>query len=73
MKTIGVLILGVAFIISPLWCQQEKTNQEAYTGTAVGTGGPAGGKSIGFNFRVNRYTTDEQVDQLATLLQEKGP
>ena len=39
MKTIGVLILGVAFIISPLWCQQEKTNQEAYTGTAVGTGG----------------------------------
>ena len=73
MKKIGMLILAVAFVISPLWCQQEKMNQEAYTGTAIGTGGPVGGKSIGFDFRVNRYTTDEEVDQLAALLQEKGP
>ena len=73
MKKIGMLILGVAFAISPLWCQRETTSQETYTGRAIGSGGPAGGKSIGFDFRVNRYTTDEEVDQLATLLKEKGP
>src|SRR5579864_4697354 len=73
MKKIGMLILGVAFIISPLLCQEEQTKQEAYTGTAIGTGGPAAAKAIGFNLRVSRYTSDEEVDQLAALLKEKGP
>jgi len=72
-KRIGMLILGVAFIISPVLCQEEKTKPEAYSGTAVGTGGGVGAKSTGFDFLVNRYTSDEEVDQLATLLKEKGP
>jgi hypothetical protein len=72
MKRIALLTLGVAFIISPLLCQEGQTNQDAYSGVAVGTGGNVGGKSIGFDFRVTRYTTDEEVDQLATLLKEKG-
>jgi len=38
----------------------------------MGTGGSVGAKSIGFDFRVNRYTTDEEVSQLAELLKEKG-
>ena len=73
MKRIALLILGVAFIITPLLCQEGQTKQDAYSGVAIGTGGSAGGKSIGFDFRVTRYTTDEEVDQLATLLKEKGP
>jgi hypothetical protein len=73
MKKIAMLILGVAVIISPLLCQEGQMKQEAYTGTAIGTGGPASAKSTGFDFRVDRYTTDEEVDQLATLLKEKGP
>jgi len=72
-KRIGMLILGVALIISPVLCQEEKTKPEAYSGTAVGTGGGVGAKSTGFDFLVNRYTSDEEVDQLATLLKEKGP
>lgn len=32
-----------------------------------------GGKSMHFDFWVSRYTTDEEVDQLAALLKEKGP
>ncbi|HUJ93799.1 MAG TPA: hypothetical protein VLW84_00930 [Terriglobales bacterium] len=71
MKKIAVLILGVAFITSPLLCQEAK--QETYSGTAIGTGGAVGGKSIGFVLRINRYTSDEEVDQLAALLREKGP
>jgi hypothetical protein len=47
--------------------------QEAYSGTTIRTGGPAAAKSIGFDFRVNRYITDEEFNQLATLLKEKGP
>lgn len=72
MKKSALLILGVAFIVSPLLCQQEQTKQEAYSGTALGTGGAVGAKSIGFDFRVNRYTSDEEVDRLGTLLKEKG-
>jgi hypothetical protein len=72
-KSTAMLILGVAIIISPLFCQEGKMKQEAYTGTAIGTGGAASAKSIGFDFRIDRYTSDEDVDQLATLLKEKGP
>lgn len=68
-----MLILGVAFIVSPLSCQEEQMKPEAYSGTALGTGGTASAKSIGFNVRVNHYTSDEELDQLATLLKEKGP
>ena len=73
MKKIALLILGVAFSISLLLCQEGQMKQEAYTGTAIGTGGPASARSTGFNLRVNRYTSDEEVDQLAALLKEKGP
>ena len=52
---------------------KKETKQEGYSGTAIGTGGAVGAKSIGFDFRVNRDTSDEEVDQLATLLKEKGP
>jgi hypothetical protein len=72
-KKTAMLILGVAIVISPLLCQEGQTKPEAFSGTAIGTGGPAGAKSIGFDFRVDRYTSDEEVDQLATLLKEKGP
>lgn len=56
MKRIAMLILGVAFLVSPLLCLEAQMKQEAYSGTAIGTGGPASAKSIGFDFRVNRYT-----------------
>ena len=64
---------GSGFYHFALGGPRQKTTQEAYSGTAIGTGGSAGGKSIGFDLRITRYTTDEEVDQLAKLLQEKGP
>jgi hypothetical protein len=51
---------------------QDKATQERYSGVAIGTGGGLGGKSINFNINVNRYTTDDEVQQLAALLKEKG-
>jgi hypothetical protein len=72
-KKVTMLILGVAFIGLPLLCQEAQMKPEAYSGTAIGTGGAASGKSTGFNVRVSQYTTDDEVDQLAVLLKEKGP
>jgi hypothetical protein len=51
---------------------QEKIAPEAYTGVAIGTGGSLGGKSIGFDFRITSYTTDEEVQTFAQLLKDKG-
>jgi hypothetical protein len=51
---------------------QDKTSPEAFSGTAIGTGGSVGGKSIQFDFRVTRYTTDEEVGNFALLLKDKG-
>jgi hypothetical protein len=52
---------------------QEEKKPEAYSAVAMGTGGSVGGKSIQFDFRINRYTTDEEVNKFAALLKEKGP
>ena len=73
MKKIGMLILGVAFAISPLWCQRETTSQEAYTGRAIGSGGPPVESRLALISGLTATPQDEEVDQLATLLKEKGP
>jgi hypothetical protein len=51
---------------------QEKTSPEAYSGIAMGTGGSVGGKSIQFDFRINEYTTEDEVQKFAELVKEKG-
>jgi hypothetical protein len=51
---------------------QEKTPPEAYTGVAMGTGGGVGGKTIQFDFRITQYTTDQEVQDFAQLVKDKG-
>lgn len=51
---------------------QDKTSPEAYSGVAIGTGGSMGGKTVQFDFRINEYTTDEEVQEFAQLVKEKG-
>jgi hypothetical protein len=46
---------------------------EAYTGVAIGTGGTFGGRSVSFDFRITSYTTDQEVQNFAQLVKEKGP
>jgi hypothetical protein len=58
-------ILFVAFA-------QEANSPEAYSGVAVGTGGSVGGKTIQFDFRITKYTTDDELQNFAQLLKEKG-
>jgi hypothetical protein len=62
------LILSLAFVSSA----QDKASAEAYSGTAIGTGGSVGGKTIQFDFRITQYTTDEEVQNFAQLVKDKG-
>ena len=64
----GCLFISLAFG----GAAQEKASPEAYSGVAMGTGGSVGGKSIQFDFRINQYTTDEEVQKFAELVKEKG-
>jgi hypothetical protein len=38
----------------------------------MGTGGSVGGKTIQFDFRISQYTIDEEVQNFAQLVKEKG-
>lgn len=51
---------------------QDKTLPESYSGVAMGTGGSVGGKTIHFDFRITQYATDEEVQNFAQLLKDKG-
>jgi hypothetical protein len=51
---------------------QDKTPPEAYSGVAMGTGGSVGGKTLQFDFRITQYTTDEEVQNFAQLVKDKG-
>lgn len=51
---------------------QDQTPLEAYSGVAMGTGGSVGGKTIQFDFRISQYTIDEEVQNFAQLVKEKG-
>lgn len=69
-RVISFLVAVAIFVPSLL--AQTKSQGEAYSAVAMGTGGVVGGKSIPFDFRIDRYTTDEQLDRFAALLKEKG-
>jgi hypothetical protein len=51
---------------------QDKAPTEAYSGMTMGTGGSVGGKTAQFDFRVTKYTTDEEVQNFAQLLKDNG-
>jgi methionyl-tRNA formyltransferase len=72
MSKIALLVVGIISLASAAFCQEEKPKPDSYTFVAVSTGGPSGGASASFDFRINRYTTDEEVQQLANILKSQG-
>src|SRR5947209_136540 len=72
MSKLVALALTLAFIAPLAMPKAGDKLPQAYSGVAVGVGGGIGGKSTHFDFRIERYTTDEEVDRLATVLKEKG-
>jgi hypothetical protein len=65
-----VLVIFASFLLAAP--AQEKMAPEAYTGVAIGTGGTVGGRSVSFDFRITSYTTDQEVQNFAQLVKEKG-
>ncbi len=65
---VSSLLLCLCFTAST----QDKAPTEAYSGVAMGTGGSVGGKTIQFDFRITQYTTDEEVQNFAQLVKDKG-
>jgi len=63
-------VLFVCFAL-PTYAQ-DKTPPQAFSGVAVGTGGTVGGKTISFDFRIAQYTTDEELQNFAQLVKDKG-
>lgn len=72
-KLVALLGVGCLFFASAINGQESRAKPEAYSGVAIGTGGAVGGRAMQFDFRINRYTTDEEVQKFAELVKEKGP
>jgi hypothetical protein len=71
-KSTNLFAIVVFLILAAGVLAQDKTPTEAYSGVAMGTGGSVGGKTIQFDFRITQYTTDEELQNFALLLKEKG-
>ena len=72
MSRLAIVLLGLALVAPALSSQEQKKQKEEYAAVAMGTGGAVGGRSINFDFRIDRYTPDGEVDELASLLKNKG-
>jgi hypothetical protein len=69
---VRVFVLALVASLSLSAFAQKEMAPESYTGVAIGTGGTVGGKTMPFDFRITRYTTDDEIDGYAQLLKEKG-
>jgi hypothetical protein len=72
MSRMVALLICAALLVPTVYAQDKTSNQDAYSAVAIGIGGSVGGKSMPFDFRISRYTTDEEVVQYAELLKDKG-
>ncbi len=72
MKYAVLLMVVYATFSLASYGQNDKQKPDSYSGVAIGTGGTVGGKTLGFNFNVSAYTTDQELQSFATLLKEKG-
>jgi len=71
-KVAALVAVVTALFVSVSYGQEEKPKPESYTAVAMGTGGSMGGKSMPFDFRITKWTTDEEVKQYMELLKESG-
>jgi hypothetical protein len=71
-KSATALAILASLVSAPRAVTQDKSATEAYSGVAVGTGGAVGGKSISFDFRITQFTTDEELQNFAQLVKDKG-
>lgn len=69
---ITLFVFCLLFCILFVGYAQNADSLEAYSGVAMGTGGSVGGKTMHFDFRITKYTTDDELQSFAQLLKEQG-
>jgi len=72
LSRITLIVSSLLVCVSLAVFAQDKAPIEAYSGVAMGTGGTVGGKTMQFDFRITQYTTDEEVQNFAQLVKDKG-
>src|SRR3974377_942544 len=72
MHKIALLMIAFAGFVPTAFSQEEKGQVDAYTFVAISTGGSTGGRSASFDFRINRYTTDQEIEELGNVLKTQG-
>jgi len=72
MHKIALLMIAIIGFMPTAFSQEEKGQVDAYTFVAVSTGGSTGGRTASFDFRITRYTTDQEVEELANILKTQG-
>jgi hypothetical protein len=72
LKLVALLAIGSTAILGRSFAQEAKQKPDSYSAVAIGTGGSVGGRAVQFDFNITSYTTDQELDQFAQLLKEKG-
>jgi hypothetical protein len=63
----------VALLAGLLAFGQELPKPEHYAATWAVTGGAAGGTTVPIDVRINKFTTDAEINEYAALVIDKGP
>jgi hypothetical protein len=61
------------FPLSTTGQSEDKKKSEQFSATAFGQSGMFSGKSVPLNIYINEYSSDQEVEELATTLKTKGP
>jgi len=69
----GALALSVALLMCSTALAEEKSGTDHYSGVWAVVGGGAGGSTVSFDLRVNKYNTDDDIKNYAALLADNGP
>ena len=72
--TTALLLLAVGLSQPPAASEDKKEEKKEiqYTGVLMGTGGSIGGASSWIDMYVKKFTSNEEVLELLTILKEKG-
>jgi len=67
-----ISIMGIALLLPMCFGGEEKAGSEQYSGVVMATGGAAGGSTLSFDFRIDAFTSDEDVKKYVALLKDSG-
>jgi len=71
MKKLLSFSLSFAILISLAFAAAE-SKRESYAAVVVGTGGAIGGRTLNLNIHIDKYTSNQEVQEYLTLLREEG-